>query len=140
MSHSDAKQKYAQLPAARRRVKPDWTFAGCSIHGADIAEDRDARGLIQRDADRWVVSATAMPKDVSDYHGDHAWLLVRYMFLMTPDENSRLLSASPAAPAPAASAPQNNSKTNGQTGWYRPDKKKAGEPLAFGRMKARAPG
>jgi hypothetical protein len=99
-------------------------------------------GLFKKDADRWVVSATAMPKDVSDYHGDHAWLLVRYMFLMTPDENSRLLSASPAAPAPAAPAATTptNSKPSGQTGSYRPSKKKAGNPVAQLRRNTRAPG
>ena len=42
------------------------------------------------------------PAGVTNYHGDHAKLLVRYMFLMTPDEQRRLLSASPSTPAPAA--------------------------------------
>jgi hypothetical protein len=42
------------------------------------------------------------PKDVNDYQGDHAQLLVRYMFLMSPDEQRRLLASSPAAPAAAA--------------------------------------
>jgi len=36
-------------------------------------------------------------------------LLVRYMFLMTPDEQRRLLSASPAASAPP-NAPQQTQK------------------------------
>ena len=31
---------------------------------------------------------------------DHATLLVRYMLLMTPDEQRRLLATAPVAPAP----------------------------------------
>ena len=63
-------------------------------------------GLFKKDQDRWVVNLPNPPSDVANYHSDHARLLVRYMFLMTPDEQRRLLSATPAPPtAPAASAP-----------------------------------
>jgi len=45
--------------------------------------------------------------------------LVRYMFLMTPDEQKRLLSATPAPPKPAASAapaPQKTGRGKVRTG------------------------
>src|SRR4030095_902946 len=82
--------------------------------------------LFKKDAERWVVNIPQKPKEVDDYHRDHAWLLVRYMFLMPPDENSRLLSTSPAPPpTPAAAAPAPAAaKPAGQTGWYKPDTSK----------------
>jgi hypothetical protein len=60
-----------------------------------------------------VVNLPNPPQDVVNYHNDHARLLVRYMFLMTPDEQKRLLSATPAAPkTPAATtAPTTPQKT-----------------------------
>jgi len=62
-------------------------------------------GLFKKDGDHWVIGLPQPPKEISDYHGDHAQLLVRYMFLMSPDEQQRLLAASPA-PAPAAKPAQ----------------------------------
>ncbi len=59
-------------------------------------------GLFKKEGERWVVNLPNPPTGVTNYHGDHAKLLVRYMFLMTPDEQRRLLSASPSTPAPAA--------------------------------------
>jgi hypothetical protein len=50
------------------------------------------------------------PEAFNNYHRDHAELLVRYMFQLTPDEQRRLTSGSPAAtsgtsPAPTAQPP-----------------------------------
>jgi hypothetical protein len=56
-------------------------------------------GLFKKDGERWIVNNPNPPPDVANYHDDHARLLVRYMFLMTPDEQRRLLSASPAPAA-----------------------------------------
>jgi hypothetical protein len=42
------------------------------------------------------------PASVAAYDKDHAKLLVRYMFLMNPDEQRQLLATGPAAPAAAA--------------------------------------
>jgi len=38
------------------------------------------------------------PPAVADYHRDHARLLVRYMFMLTPDEQRRLLASTPVQP------------------------------------------
>src|SRR5437588_11415225 len=62
-------------------------------------------GLFKKEGDRWVVNLPNPPTDVANYHDDHARLLVRYMFLITPDEQRKLLSATPA-PTSAAPAPQ----------------------------------
>ncbi|HEV8588983.1 MAG TPA: hypothetical protein VGQ72_08910, partial [Pyrinomonadaceae bacterium] len=56
-------------------------------------------GLFKKEGEHWVVNLPNPPTDVANYHDDHARLLVRYMFLMTPDEQRRLLAASPAPPA-----------------------------------------
>ncbi|HXM35210.1 MAG TPA: hypothetical protein VN920_08485, partial [Pyrinomonadaceae bacterium] len=140
----DAKAIAPNFLLAGERLKPEWTFRWLRDPAKISPDTAMPSELFKLDGDHWVVKdAARMPKDVNDYHGDHAWLLVRYMFLMTPDENGRLLSASPVAPAaatPAASAPQNNSKTNGQTGWYRPSKNKTSRRIAFVRQDARAPG
>ena len=139
----DSKAIAPNFLLASERLKPEWTFRWLRDPAQISPGTAMPSGLFKKDTDRWVVSAAQMPKEVNDYHGDHAWLLVRYMFLMTADENSRLLSASPAAPAaaaPAASAPQNNTKTNGQTGWYRPSTSKARGAVAFVSRSARSPG
>src|SRR5207253_7459522 len=74
-------------------------------------------GLFKKDQDRWVVNMPNPPSDIANYHGDHARLLVRYMFLITPDEQRRLLSATPAAPtAPAANAQQKTGRNGVSTG------------------------
>jgi len=61
-------------------------------------------GMFVRKEDHWVVGAPNAPADVVNYPKDHARLVTRYMFMMTPDEQKRLLSASPA-PAKPASTP-----------------------------------
>jgi hypothetical protein len=98
-------------------LKPEWTFRWL-LDPAQIAPGTAMpTGLFKRDQDRWVVNLPNPPSDVVSYHGDHARLLVRYMFLMTPDEQRRLLSASPAPPtAPAASAPQKTGRNGVRTG------------------------
>ena len=53
-------------------------------------------GLFRREADRWVFSGP-VPESFRDYHGDHADLLVRYMFQLTPEEQRLLIGRSPAA-------------------------------------------
>src|SRR5262249_24430136 len=62
-------------------------------------------GMFVRKDDHWVVGAPNAPADVVNYQKDHARLVVRYMFMMTPDEQKRLLSASPAPPAAPAATP-----------------------------------
>ena len=42
-------------------------------------------GLFKRENDRWVFSGP-IPASLRGYQGDHADLLVRYMFHLTPEE------------------------------------------------------
>ncbi len=89
---------------ASERLKPDWTFRWL-LDPAQISPGTAMpSSLFKKDGERWVVNLPNPPTDVANYHDDHARLLVRYMFLMTPDEQRRLLSATPAAP-PASAAP-----------------------------------
>src|SRR5262249_28792211 len=100
----DAKAIAPNFLLAGERLKPDWTFRWL-LDPAQISPGTAMpTGLFKKDQERWVVNLPNPPSDVVNYHDDHARLLVRYMFLMTPDEQRRLLSASPAAPAAAPAA------------------------------------
>jgi cytochrome c2 len=106
----DAKAIAPNFLLASQRLKPEWTFRWL-LDPAQIAPGTAMpTGLFRKDQDRWVVNLPNPPPDVNNYHGDHARLLVRYMFLMTPDEQRRLLSATPAPPA-AGNAPPATQKT-----------------------------
>jgi hypothetical protein len=102
---------------AAQRLKPEWTFRWL-LDPAQIAPGTAMpTGLFKKDQDRWVVNLPNPPSDVANYHSDHARLLVRYMFLMTPDEQRRLLSATPAPPkTPAANAAPPASTKTGRNG------------------------
>ncbi len=114
----DAKAIAPNFLLASQRLKPEWTFRWL-LDPAQIAPGTAMpSGLFKKDQDRWVVNLPNPPSDVVGYHNDHARLLVRYMFLMTPDEQKRLLSASPAPQkAPAAPpAPQKTGRNRVRTG------------------------
>ena len=55
-------------------------------------------GLFHRDNDRWVFSGP-LPGSMKNYMGDHADLLVRYMFQLTPEEQRMLLGRTPKTAA-----------------------------------------
>ncbi len=125
----DAKAIAPNFLLASERLKPEWTFRWLLDPSQISPGTAMPTGLFRKEGERWVVNLPTPPKDVGDYHGDHAQLLVRYMFLMSPDEQRRLLSASPApAAAPAAAAKpaaQNahapGSRVGHQIGWFRPE-------------------
>lgn len=101
----DARATAPNFLLAGQRLKPDWTFRWL-LDPAQISPGTGMpTGLFKKESERWVVNLPNPPASVNSYHGDHARLLVRYMFLMTPDEQRRLLSASPAAPATPATQP-----------------------------------
>jgi hypothetical protein len=105
----DARAIAPNFLLAAERLKPDWTFRWL-LDPAQIAPGTAMpTGLFKKDGERWVVNLPNPPASVTNYHGDHARLLVRYMFLMTADEQRRLLSASPAAPTQPA-----NQQTTGR--------------------------
>lgn len=99
---------------ASERLKPDWTFRWL-LDPAQIAPGTAMpTGLFRHEGDRWVVNLPNPPQSVASYQDDHAQLLVRYMFLMNPDEQRQLLAASAAPPAAgAAPAPvaQNHARS-----------------------------
>ncbi|MEO8436622.1 MAG: hypothetical protein ABI596_17120, partial [Pyrinomonadaceae bacterium] len=84
------------------RLKPDWTFRWL-LDPAQISPGTAMpSSLFRKEGDRWIVNLPNPPAAINDYHKDHARLLVRYMLMLTPDEQRRLLSTSPA---PVAGAP-----------------------------------
>jgi hypothetical protein len=100
----DAKAIAPNFLLASERLKPDWTFRWL-LDPAQISPGTAMpSSLFKQDQGHWVVNLPNPPADVANYHYDHARLLVRYMFLMTPDEQRRLLSATPASPPAAAPA------------------------------------
>ena len=118
---------------AGERLKPEWTFRWLLDPSQISPKTAMPSGLFKRDGERWVIGVPNPPKDVNDYHGDHARLLVRYMFLMSPDEQRRLLSAAPAAPATPAAQNAHASKwrTKNEIGWFRPSQdERRGNPRA----------
>jgi hypothetical protein len=80
---------------ARERLRPAWTNRWI-IDPAKIAPGTAMpSGLFRREGDRWVF-AGPMPAGARAYTKDHAELLVRYMFQLTPEEQRLLLSRLPA--------------------------------------------
>src|SRR6185436_14126023 len=115
----DAKAIAPNFLLASERLKPEWTFRWL-LDPAQIAPGTAMpTGLFRKDGERWIVNLPNPPANVTNYHGDHARLLVRYMFLMTPDEQRRLLSASPAPaaqPASQTATPQKTGRIKRKTG------------------------
>jgi cytochrome c2 len=94
---------------ASERLKPDWTFRWILDPKQISPGTAMPGGLFRKEGDRWVVNLPNPPASANAYHDDHARLLVRYMFLMTPDEQRALSAAGPAATAPAATT-QNHAR------------------------------
>ena len=118
----DAKAIAPNFLLASERLKPDWTFRWL-LDPAQIAPGTAMpTGLFRHEGDRWVVNLPNPPQSVANYQDDHAQLLVRYMFLMNPDEQRQLLAASAAPPAAgAAPAPvaQNHARAKrGKTNFH----------------------
>jgi cytochrome c551/c552 len=121
----DAKATAPNFLIAKERLKPAWTRRW--IIEPQIISPGTAMpsGLFERDPipehDRWIMKGVTSPQ-IQTYNKDHADLLVRYMFQITPDEQGRLKAsgssggAAPAAPAPAGTQPAATTKaaaTNG---------------------------
>jgi len=129
---------------ASERLKPDWTFRWLLDPSQISPGTAMPSGLFKLEGQRWVINLPNPPASANEYEQDHARLLVRYMFLMTPTEQRLLLSASPVAPA--ATASQQTSRlqgdsTNRKTSLSRSNMRTS--PLVRNRApeaKARAPG
>lgn len=83
---------------AKDRLRPAWTGRWITNPQLIIPGTAMPSGLFRRDNDRWVFSGP-LPDSFRGYQGDHADLLVRYMFQLTPEEQRQLLGRSTAATA-----------------------------------------
>jgi hypothetical protein len=108
----DASAIAPNLLLAGERLKPDWTFRWL-LDPAQISPGTAMpTGLFRKEGDRWVVNLPNPPASANAYQSDHARLLVRYMFQMTPEEQRAILSSGPATPAVAAAAPSGHHSRN----------------------------
>jgi cytochrome c551/c552 len=102
----DAKAIAPSFLLSGERLKPDWTFRWL-LDPAQISPGTAMpTGLFRKEGERWVINLPNPPASANDYHQDHAQLLVRYMLLLTPDEQSRLLATSPVQPSAATAGAQ----------------------------------
>jgi cytochrome c2 len=104
----DAKAIAPNFLLASERLKPDWTFRWLLDPSQISPGTAMPTGLFKHEGERWVVNLPNPPANVAAYQQDHARLLVRYMFLMTPDEQRQLLATGPAPTAGAAPTTQNH--------------------------------
>lgn len=90
---------------ASERLKPKWTYRWLLDPQQISPGTAMPSGLFRKEGERMVFNGPT-PEAFNNYHRDHAELLVRYMFLLTPDEQRRLTAGSPssgtATTAPAA--------------------------------------
>jgi cytochrome c2 len=106
----DAKAIAPNFLLAAERLKPDWTLRWL-LDPAQISPGTAMpSGLFRKEGDRWVVNLPNPPASANAYHQDHARLLVRYMFLMTPEEQRALLATGPAPTAAPAATTQNHAR------------------------------
>jgi cytochrome c2 len=111
----DAKAIAPNFILASERLKPEWTFRWLLDPSQISPGTAMPSGLFRKEGERWVINLPNPPASANEYHDDHARLLVRYMMLMTPDEQRRLLATAPVAPpaAPPAQKAQNKIKRRG---------------------------
>jgi hypothetical protein len=99
-----AHDRFATAPnflLARDRLKPGWTKRWLLDPSMISPGTAMPSGLFRREGDRWVFSGPSPPL-FSGYAGDHADLLVRYMFEITAEEQRRLVGMSAGAMAAEA--------------------------------------
>jgi cytochrome c551/c552 len=83
---------------ARERLQPAWTERWITNPALIAPGTAMPSGLFKREGDRWVF-AGPLPPSFKGYEGDHADLLVRYMFQMTPEEQRALIGRTPSGGA-----------------------------------------
>jgi len=81
---------------AKERLRPAWTERWITNPQLIAPGTAMPSGLFRKDDDRWVFSGP-VPASFNAYHGDHADLLVRYMFQLTPEEQRALLGRTAAS-------------------------------------------
>ncbi len=83
---------------AKDRLRPAWTGRWITHPELIIPGTAMPSGLFRRQNDHWVFSGP-IPENMRGYQGDHADLLVRYMFTLTPEEQRLLLGRTPTTTA-----------------------------------------
>jgi hypothetical protein len=114
----DARAIAPNFLLASERLKPEWTFRWLLDPSQISPGTAMPTGLFRKDGERWVINLPNPPASANEYHDDHARLLVRYMMLMTPDEQRRLLATAPVAPPaqpPAQKAQIKDKRRGGET-------------------------
>ena len=81
---------------AKERLQPAWTERWITNPALIIPGTAMPSGLFKRDGDHWVFSGP-LPPSFHGYTGDHANLLVRYMFQLTPEEQHSLMGRTPSS-------------------------------------------
>ncbi len=84
---------------ASTRLQPGWTFRWLLDPQRVIPGTGMPSGLFKKEDDHWVFSTDIPGSGLSDYHGDHAQLLTRYILALTPAEQARLAAGAPGATA-----------------------------------------
>ncbi|MDQ6654176.1 MAG: hypothetical protein M3Y84_15725, partial [Acidobacteriota bacterium] len=119
----DAKAIAPNFLLSGERLKPEWTFRWLLDPSQISPGTAMPTGLFRKEGERWVINLPNPPASANEYHDDHARLLVRYMLLLTPDEQRRLLATAPVAPAastpPAQKAHHNAKSKNGESALIR---------------------
>jgi cytochrome c551/c552 len=85
---------------AAERLKPGWTKRWMLDPSMMSPGTAMPSGLFRQDGDRWIFAGPT-PDEFKAYTKDHADLLVRYLFQLTPDEQRRLLTARVGSLPPA---------------------------------------
>ncbi len=130
----DAKAIAPDFLLASERLKPDWTFRWL-LDPAQISPGTAMpSGLFRKERDRWVINVPNPPASANAYRHDHARLLVRYMFLMSPEEQRQLLATGPAAPAAAPA--QNHARSKRKKVGFHHRRNRGRAPLGWSAARA----
>lgn len=103
-----AHDRFATAPnflMAKQRLRPAWTDRWMLDPQAISPGTAMPSGLFRREGDRWVFAGPA-PAVLQGYEKDHAELLVRYMFELTPEEQRRLIQQLPKRAGAASGNPE----------------------------------
>jgi hypothetical protein len=98
MDGNAAHDKNASAPnflLSKERLQPAWTIQWITDPAKIIPGTAMPSGLFRQENGRWVFNGP-LPPDLAKYDGDHADLLVRYMFQLTPQEQAALVGRTPA--------------------------------------------
>jgi cytochrome c551/c552 len=101
---------------AGERLKTDWTYRWLLDPQRIMPGTAMPSELFKHEGERWVFNGP-LPPAASQYNGDHARLLVRYLLQMTPEEQARssrttTLPAPGPAATPAVPAVASHRRTN----------------------------